>query len=379
MFETRTLDIGPYSLYHIVRVNNIYVEEYSCMYEGKKCALLIAITPVQKRNLQHIIAGNSAEIQELFFDNTIKLPGFDIRYVMAFYKGEYASVLELFADIELETELFTVRKSDTRMNDAISFQSYLDFSYNRMDYNFLNYEMIEISTKEERMLVPYSVGDDKIFLGASVIPISTEMLAEIIMWLQNHYASIHKIEVMFSLAYDKRLAARNNFAVNLPSSYEELLLRVKKKTAGNVRREWGYFEREVGKVECIHYSKKQIQDAHVNQYFDMKLETHGCNYHMSAGEYLKKYYVTDAYTLEHEGEISAILFSCEQSQIAYLENFSYDKKYERFSLGTLLYWKYLEQLIFHKKTALYLAGGSYQYKKHFKSVNMLCFSGEIEI
>lgn len=374
MYENRTFDIEEFSIKHINRIENSLIEEYECEIDGINYLLLIGITKSQKAFLKQIL---DRYLDDLFilYDKEYILFGCSYRYTIV----ECRNVIEFRKQIEdkktqLESTIEIVNKN---IPDLISPNGYLDFAYNRMDLNYDSYKVLCITRDEDIVYVPYSIKNEKVILGIGATPLDSGMLKDLLDWVPKNECRIKEIEITFSMAYDNRLAARNNFIVLFPDTYEELLKRVKKKTIGNVRREKTYFENEVDDITFRHYSRKNIDKGLVNTYFRMKKETHQCDYNLEWDEYLEKYYVTDAYTIEQDGHIYSILFSCEQGQIAYLENFSYENKYKKYSLGTILYWHYLAELIKNEKKSLYLAGGSYQYKKHFANMNLLCFSGVI--
>ncbi len=378
MFETRTFDVEKLKICKINRINNEFLEEYSCYVGTEKCFFLIGITTAQQEYIAKLLDFAIQNEDIVICNKSIDVLGYRYQYMILNIGTGYSTIVDYFP-FKIFKRIIQVKKSLIHIEDLIKKYPFIDFAYNRMDFNFNEYSTLEVIDNERSFYVPYSIVGEKLYLGASIVPIDTRMLQSIIKWVKDNEISVKQMEIMFSLAYHKDLNARNNFAIMFPKSFEEMLLRVKKKTAGNVRREWSYFERDIGKLNCIHYKKEEISNELVGLYFDMKKETHSCDYGMDEKTYLNKYYVTDAYTLETDNEICAILFSCEQSRIAYLENFSYKKEYAHYSLGTILYWKYLECLIKKGKKAIYLAGGSYEYKKHFDSFNMLCFSGEIVV
>lgn len=370
MFETRIFDLVGYDLMHIAFVDGRFFEIYSAMHGENSVYILSAVTQYEHKNLENV--RNKLDEDVILADNTFEIGSVCRRYLLI-KDCEIESIIKSTVFSEEEIQLSIVK---SEISDLIEEAPYLDFSYNRYDVLGVQYKVLCLDNKTDKVYVPYFVEKEILKLGVSFSPIDRKMLEKILDWLsQNENAA--KIEMMFCLPYCKSLAARNNFSIELPKTSELLFSRVKKKTRGNVRREWKYFTEYVGEVDFIHYEINEITEDLVQEYFDMKYSTHKCQYDMSCIEYLKKYYVSDAYTLEKNGKKYAILFSCQNTKIAYLENFSYDKEYEKFSLGTIIYWKWLEQLILNGNKSLYLAGGNYIYKKHFDSNNELCFSGEI--
>lgn len=380
MFETRILDISGIDIQHIVRIEGDYLEQYAGKYNDKEYIILNAVTNKQLSNLQAFLDSKEQWIEKcsLELDRESILGGSKHRCVILQKREAFERIEDLFKVNQESNEEIDIQIVQKTINELLETEKYLNFAYNRLDYNYGKYTMLLIKKGIDAVYVPYYKQKDYVFLGVSVSPLDTEMLSAIISWIWMNEKEIMLIEMYFALGYSKVLSARNNFSIDLPQKYEDLLKRATKKTVGNVRRESGYFQRDVGEYTIQRYSRDEISKEMVDVYFDMKFQTYKAMYDMEWEEYLDKYYVTNAYTIEIEKKIYAILFSCEQGEIAYLENFSYDADYAKYSLGTIIYWNWIKKLIEDKKKAIYLAGGNYAYKKHFDSINEMCFTGIIQ-
>jgi hypothetical protein len=158
---------------------------------------------------------------------------------------------------------------------------------------------------------------------------------------------------------------------------QELSSRLSAKGRYNISREKKIIQKELGDFVIGEYCREEISDELIGTYFAMKEQTHGTDYHMSPKQYVQRYDVTNAYTLEIGGRVLAVLFSCEQCPNVYLENLSYLSEYAKYSPGKILYDEFLSRLIDRKKESLFLAGGDLNYKKRYGSVEMTVYDGVI--
>ena len=76
-------------------------------------------------------------------------------------------------------------------------------------------------------------------------------------------------------------------------------------------------------------------------------------------------------------ETIAVAFICDTGDNVYFENFSYDKTFEKYSIGMVLYYYVICDLIQIHKKIFYLSGGWLDYKRHYNGVLTLTYSGKI--
>lgn len=173
--------------------------------------------------------------------------------------------------------------------------------------------------------------------------------------------------------------ATNHWKIDLPNDSDMLLNRISSRGRNALSRKRKKLSEEVGPCIFEEYTSTSVPTAIVKKYFEQKYNTMGTDYGMSENEYLLNFHVTNAYTLKCNDSILAVLFSCEQTDIVYLENLSYDTDYSKYSCGLLLYTHFLECLINKGKRCIYLGDGNQQYKSRFGSVEQKTFNGEYEI
>ena len=176
--------------------------------------------------------------------------------------------------------------------------------------------------------------------------------------------------------YRKLLDRKNDIRIPIPKTNVELLARLKPKHRYNLRRSRRRLEEACGELTTVIYEKK-IPDEIVHMYFEWKKITHKIQYGITPEEYLRKYYVTHAMVLRAGETVVGVAFYCVVNKIVYLENFSYDIKWEKFSAGYLTYEALLEELIKMQCAFLYLGGGEYMYKKHFGAEENTVYSGAV--
>lgn len=177
--------------------------------------------------------------------------------------------------------------------------------------------------------------------------------------------------------YGNFLEEVNDIRVPLPGNVDELMKRAERRDRATIRRKLRWLDERVGNLKIEIYSKDKIPDHIVETYFKWKRETHGTDYKMSAPEYLKRYYVTDAMLMKAGETEAAVAFFCQSEDIVFFENFSYNTELKEYSPGLLMYVKFMEELIKRKCKFLYLGGGSYIYKKRFGAETFQAFSGII--
>ena len=236
----------------------------------------------------------------------------------------------------------------------------------------------------EKIYIPLKTDKKNASLGICLMKISQEELAEIVKFIFESYPKIKKIKAEYSLNKAKGLAKNytaNHWHLVLPKTSEELWERMSAKSRQTLRRKHKHLVDQLGaELEFKHYTMKQgIPDEIVEVYFSFKKELMDRNYDMSPQEYLKNYYVTDAYVWEvsspenNQVKYISMVFTCEQGDNAYLENLSYNPDYQKESPGFLLYCKVIEELIKKGKNEFYLGRKYRDYKQKFDSQNTNCY------
>lgn len=252
--------------------------------------------------------------------------------------------------------------------------------YNRFDLRFeTGNSFFKISDGDAVFLLPYHVEGKEALLGLWLNPIPEACVRAVSDRLFSEY-SVQKIHFeYYTDIIEKNCKYRqtNHWQVNLPSSSEELDGRLSRKKRYNLRREKNIAQKELGIFQIREYETSQVPDEIINRYFEFKNASHQSEYRMTPAEYLKNYYVSNVYVLEFDDDTGAILLSCEQGDAVYLENLTYNPKYKRYSLGSILYDEYLKILIQKGKHQLYLGAGHQEYKSYYGAVEQTAYEGTI--
>lgn len=250
-----------------------------------------------------------------------------------------------------------------------------NFIYNRVDlYSPENAILLKISgwKSTEIIYIPVELLKHKAIVAVWGMVIPVKILHTIVKYIFKNYSSVYYCEIRRAIIPDyngNTKCIKNDIYVPLPKTEEELDATLSSKGRYNIRREKRIVSDKFG--ECSLKEVKANSEEGVGltrTFFKLKEETYGSHYNMSENEYLRKYHVSNIYYMMFENDIAAILMSCEQCDMVYLENLTYDPKYKNFSPGQIAYDIFLKELIHKKKKALFLLGGEYGYKQRYGSI-----------
>lgn len=238
--------------------------------------------------------------------------------------------------------------------------------FNRPDILKKDYVLLFISNEKGSRYLFVEINDNVADTGSFLMDITLEEAKAVNKFIFKKYKNID--EINWKNIPIKCGVWKNTFqkVIDLPTDCEELKKRLTSKNRYNLRREQRLIKEQLGDFRFEVYESNVPPDI-VESYFAFKNVTHDCDYHMTPEEYLKTYCVSTAYVMRTANEILAILFSCEQCDCVYFENFTYNVKYSSYSLGSIIYDFFLEQLVRKHKKSVFLGGGAYEYKKKYGS------------
>ena len=261
-----------------------------------------------------------------------------------------------------------------------------DVVQNRFGSIYGTYTMLVLERDSgEKIYIPLYTDEKNAVIGICLMQISQSELLEIKNFIFTAYKKIKQISCEYSLNSVKGFAKNytaNQWHLTLPKTSEELWERMSSKSKQTLRRKQKHLVEQLGsELEFEHYTMEQgIPDELVKVYFSFKKELMNREYDMSEQEYLKKYYVTDAYAWksnslleDKSGGYVSMVFTCEQGKNVYLENLSYNPAYQKESPGFLLYSKVVEELIKKGKEEFFLGRKYRDYKQKFDSQNTNCY------
>lgn len=250
-----------------------------------------------------------------------------------------------------------------------------DFIYNRFDLFCDNFIVLMAEWGQENHIIEARLFDNYAELGIWKMHISNELLKEISDFLFHKYAHIGYVKFFFCDTIGNYKEVKH-FFIDFPDSAEEFLQRRSSKSRHRLNKQRHQAEREIGPITYQEFKKENCPDDIIKYYNIWKKRTHNIG-EIEAQSYFQKFHVSDIYVLYLGNNIAAMMFSCEQCPIAYLENFSFDIQYSRYSPGQQIYEYVMTRLIDKKFKRVFLAGGDYDYKRYYGSIEEQLYDGVI--
>lgn len=256
-----------------------------------------------------------------------------------------------------------------------------NFIYNRYDLfcNEDEFEVVRMETDGNVKVLEYKVTSDQAELGLWLVPITEEELRQLIFYITKEHPNVSKITYKNGVIPYGKAESHNHYRIVFPKTAEEMKERVSSKTWSNMRRKIKRAEEIYGKMRILEYERENIPNEIVEAFFKYKLETRKRNYRMTASEYLDRYHVSYCYVVMLGDTISAMHFCCEQCPVAYCENHAYNPELKDYSLGKFVFAYSLIRMVERKHTDFFLAGGDYEYKKHYGSIEETLYDCEINV
>ena len=253
-----------------------------------------------------------------------------------------------------------------------------DFIHNRFDIYSENYLVLEVSQQSgETYQIQVCFKENVANIGIWLMKVPESAIIAVCEYVFNNYSQISKISYkhsFYSLGYSKK---KNHFKIYLPETTDELMSRLSSKGKYNIKREKRLIEDDLGPIVVREFDSVNVPSDVINTYFMFKERTHHINYQMSPEEYLANYNVSDVYVMYAGDKILSMVLSCEQCDVVYIENLTYDSNYSKYSAGQVLYDYYLKRLVEKGKRAIFLAGGNLSYKKRYGSIEEIVYHGVI--
>ena len=250
-----------------------------------------------------------------------------------------------------------------------------NFIYNRFDMFCDNFVVLKAEREEERLILEARIYDKYAELGIWKMQISNTILKEISNFLFQKYPNISYTKFFFCNT-DGKYKEVQHFSINFPASIESFLQRRSSKSRHRLNKQRHQAEREIGSISFHEYKREDCPEEVIKYYNLWKERTHHIG-KIDTESYFQKYHVSNIYVLYFGNNLAAIMFSCEQCPIAYLENFSFDIQYSRYSPGQQIYEYVMIRLIEKQFKSVFLAGGNYEYKRYYGSIEEELYDGLI--
>ena len=258
---------------------------------------------------------------------------------------------------------------------------YPNFIYNRFDLFSKpeDFFALKIKNGREVKFVEYTVKDNQLELGLWLVPITQDEMDELLFYVTQKHPQVQKIIYKNALIPKGKAKSHNHFRIVFPETVEEMESRVASKSRAKMRKKIRRAEEIWGPMEILEYDRGNMPDAVVDKFFEFKLAIRGRKYNMTAREYLDRYHVSHSYVLKFGDTIGAIRFSCEQCPVVYGENFTYNPEMSEYSLGRYVFYHHLIRMVEKKHPELFFAGGDYEYKKHYGSIEETLYDCVIQV
>lgn len=248
-----------------------------------------------------------------------------------------------------------------------------DFIYNRFDLFCDNYIVLKTERGQEKHILEACLFDNYAELGIWKMQLSNDLLKDISHYLFQNYPNIGYTRFFFCNTNGKYKEVKH-FSIDFPDSTESFLQRRSSKSRHRLNKQRHQAEREVGPISFQEYKRENCPEEIIQCYNKWKERSHHIG-KIEAESYFQRFHVSDIYALYLGEHLAAIMFSCEQCSIAYLENFSFDIQFSRYSPGQQIYEYVMTRLIDKRFKRVFLAGGDYDYKRYYGSIEETLYDG----
>lgn len=256
-----------------------------------------------------------------------------------------------------------------------------NFIYNRFDLFCKEGEFcaVSIQSRDTVRIVEYRIQADQAELGLWLTPITREELEALLMYISQTHPGVRYVSYNNGVLPYGSAREHNHFRIVFPATAEEMKARATAKSWSKMRRRNRRAEEIYGPMQLLEYTRENIPLEIVEAFFQYKLETRNRIYNLTAQEYLDRYHVTDCYVVKFGDTIGAMHFLCEQCPVVNGENHSYNPELQEYSLGKFIFAHSLIRLVEKKHTEIFLAGGDYEYKTHYGSIEDTLYDCKIDL
>ncbi len=245
--------------------------------------------------------------------------------------------------------------------------------FNRFDLMFGgDFDLLKV----DEFYVPLRIKKSKAVLGLYLTKVSPQAIEELIDYIFKNYKKVKKIEFKHCLTPVPGVKPAPHWHVEL-SNKEDFDKALSNKTRYNTKWYPKKIREEVGEFEIKHFSKDKISQGVVDKYLEFKRKTHEFEWKKDHDKYLDEMYITDAYAMYIKGEIKAIAFMVTIDDEVFLENLTYDVELSKYSLGSVIYYHALIDMMEKGIKKVYLLGGTLDYKRRFNGIETQTYTGTV--
>ena len=254
-----------------------------------------------------------------------------------------------------------------------------DFIFNRFDLLNQNFIALKIINGKDEKVIQAKISQDTAELGIWLTKLTWTEMSHVLYWFYTKHPEIKTVVYKNGTVPMGSIKSHNHFRIELPETTDEMLQRVSGPSKKKLRKKVRLAQEAHGKLTVHEYERNQIPEEAVLAFFQFKYLTRNRTYDMNWNEYLNAYHISHAYVFKLGDEIAAVRFACEQCSVVYGENFAYNPKFADYSMGVCIFFYHLIRLVEKKHTQLFFAGGDFEYKTHYGSIEEKLFDCEITL
>lgn len=256
-----------------------------------------------------------------------------------------------------------------------------DVIFNRFDLLFADdYELYQI----DDWYIPVKLKSDnkkKAYLepGLYLRAVPADVLYKFYDFLFEKYPNAEYIKVQHSYTPVGDAEQYPYWHIELPATREEFDKALSARVRYNTKWYPKIIRKELGEFNITKYSANEITEKMLRQFFDWKSQTHGWEYKNSPLDAIQEWGITACYVLTVDDVIHAVGCICETGDNAWFWNFAYNPapEYKRYSLGMVVYYHIICDMIEMGKKVFYLSGGWLDYKKWYNGILTYTYSGNV--
>jgi len=256
-----------------------------------------------------------------------------------------------------------------------------DFIYNRFDLFCTpdQYAAVTINSGKISRTVQYMLSGDTAEIGLWLMPITVQELEQLLLFIATNHPQVRRIIYKNGVIPYGEALAHNHFRIVFPKTAEEMEHRISSKSRSKMRKKLLHAQQAYGPMQFLEYERSNMPEEVVEKFFEYKLATRKRTYNMTPAQYLDRYHVSHAYVLKFGDTYGAIRFSCEQCPVVYGENFTFNPELEDYSLGRAIFMHHLVRMVEKGHPELFFAGGNYEYKTHYGSIEETLYDCQIRV
>lgn len=256
-----------------------------------------------------------------------------------------------------------------------------DFIYNRMDLHSSKdpFHAVEISSKNAKKVVQYRIRGNTAELGLWLVPVTKEELEALLLYIHTTHPDVGFASYVNGVLPYGESREHNHFRIVFPETVEEMQRRVSAKSRAKMQKKLRRCEEAYGPLQLLEYDSGSLPPEIVDAFFAFKAIIRKRQYNMTPQEYLNRYHVSHCYVAKFGNTIGAIRFSCEQCGVVYGENFTYNPDLSDYSLGRFIFMHHLIRMVEKKHSQLFFAGGNYEYKTHYGSIEETLYDCKVDL